>query len=518
MKKLLSSILLTCALLAVSLASNATIHYVYPGGSGSQDGTSWSNAAPDIQHLLTPSHFAVHLPSGPTIYPNYPVDYDTIFVAGGTYSSVWFHNGGCVYQGAIVESSNFCRLHIYGGFNGNETSLDQRLDWTSNPSIIDAQGDRAVWFEDMISHAGNVVFDGFIVKGAGRRKEAFRIVNTNAWISHVIVCNNIGIPFYLEHVPYYPNEDFYATTSLVDVIVKDNNGEGWPASLAVSAYSQFKIYNSTIVWNDCDSMWNNHPLSLYYSYANKSICKIYNSIVWKNGYGDRIIDATYGQYPPGLYYQNSIIEHISDPTSDWATYGHDMGNCADTDPMLQPDCSPQYGSPAIGFGDYQLYPYYQAYLLYLSHHPFAHWFYDVNNNDRFNFDFNSHTPLIDAGAIQYYKNSIDERIIIDWLNNTDIMGGNVISPIEYAPPVPPTNYVQSIPLITPTKVMVNQPIYIKNIANKYTVSVFDISGRIISQYSLSNDATISAPAQNGLYIVVATQEGKTCTKEIILVK
>lgn len=508
----------TCAFLAVSLVSNATIHYVYPGGLGLQNGTSWANAAPDIQYLLTPSHFAVHLPSGQTIYPNYPVDYDTIFVAGGTYSSVWFHNGGCMYQGTIVESSNFCRLHIYGGFDGHETSLDQRLDWTSNPSIIDAQGDRAVWFEDMISHAGNVVFDGFIVKGAGRRKEAFRIVNTNAWISHVIICDNIGIPFYLEHVPYYPNEDFFATTSLVDVIVKNNRGEGWPASLAVSAYSQFKIYNSTIIWNDCDSMWNNHPLSLYYSYANKSICKIYNSIVWKNGHGDRIIDATYGQYPPELYYKNSIIEHTSNPLSDWNAYGIDLGNTIDTDPMLLPNCEPQYGSPAISWGDYKLYPYFQTYLLYIYHIPFAFWFYDVNNKNRFCYEPFFDIPKIDAGAIQNTQNSTETDHIREWLNLTDIMGGNVVSPNEYAPPAPQTNFVQSIPLITPTKVAASQPLYIKNIAKKYTISVFDMNGRINSQYSLSNDAVISAPAQNGLYTVVVTQEGKICTKEIILVK
>ena len=514
MKKQLSSILLTCVFLAVSLVSNATIHYVYPGGQGSMDGTSWGDAAPDIQYLLTPSHFQT--PNG--ISSNYPQDYDTIFVAGGTYNRVWMHRYGYGYNN--TDSCGIRCLHFYGGFNGYETSLDQRTDWTSNPSVIDAQGDRAVWFEGSGTDttANDVVFDGFIVKGAGRRKEAFRIVNTNAWISHVIVSSNTGIPFYIEHLPYYPNEDFYATTSLVDVIVKNNYGEGWPASLVVSANSQFKIYNSTITDNLCDSSWRGLPLSLYYTYSYKSVCFIYNSIIWNNKYGEQIVDASFGQYPPGLYYQNSIIEHISDPTSDWATYGHDMGNCADTDPMLQPNCSPQYGSPAIGFGDYQLYPYYQAYLLYLHHIPFAFWFYDVNNNDRFNFDFNSHTPLIDAGAIQYYKNSIDERTIIDWLNNTDIMGGNVHSPNLYAPQIPITNYVQQIPSIVPTKLSTNQSIEINNIAGLYTVTIFDINGRIILQTTLNDDAAVTAPNISGIYLVVVTQDSKTIAKERIIVK
>ncbi len=510
MKKQLSSILLTCVFLAVSLVSNATIHYVYPGGSGARDGSSWADAAPNIQELLTPTG------SPAMSRPIYLADDDTIFVAGGTYDKVWMHRAG--YDSAHLYRCGLCRLHFYGGFNGYETSLDQRTDWTSNPSIIDAQGDRAVWFEDIIPHAGNVVFDGFIVTGAGRRKEAFRIVNTNAWISHVIIKDNKGIPFYLEHTPYYPNNDFYATTSLVDVIVKDNNGEGWPASLAVSAYSQFKIYNSTIVWNDCDSMWNNHPLSLYYSYANKSICKIYNSIVWKNGYGDRIIDATYGQYPPEIYYKNSIIEHTSNPLSDWNVYGIDLGNTIDSDPMLLPDCEPQFGSPAISWGDYKLYPYFQTYLLYYYHIPFAFWYYDANNKNRFCYEPFFDIPKIDAGAIQNTKNSTETDHIREWLNQTDIMGGNVISPVEYAPPTSPTNYVQRIPSIVPTKVSTNQPIFIKNIIGSYKATIYDSNGHIISQMMLNNEASIGAPMYNGMYIIVITQNNTIIAKEILFIK
>lgn len=96
MKKQLSSILLTCVFLAVSLVSNATIHYVYPGGRGLQDGTSWANAAPDIQYLLTPSNFPVVIYITPrdSIRQNYPMNDDTIFVASDTYNRLWMHRNG----------------------------------------------------------------------------------------------------------------------------------------------------------------------------------------------------------------------------------------------------------------------------------------------------------------------------------------------------------------------------------------------------------------------------------------
>lgn len=517
MKKQLISFLLTCAFLAVSLVSNATIHYVYPGGRGLQDGTSWANAAPDIQYLLTPSNFAVSSVSGIT-YPNYPVNDDTIFVAGGTYNNIWLHCGGCYYQGDSIEASQFCRIHFYGGFRGSETSLDQRIDWTSNPSIIDAQGDRAVWFEDTIQCAGNVVFDGFIVTGAGRRKEAFRIVNTNAWISHVIIKDNRGIPFFIEHLPYYPNTETYSTATLTDVVVRQNDGLGWPASFAVSSFSQLKVFNSTIIDNSCDSSWWGLPPSFYFSMANMSVCFFMNSIVWGNKFGDAIADGTFSQYRPGLYYQFSIIEHISDPYSAWAYYGHDLGYSADINPMVTFTGHLLSGSPAINFANYKLYPYFQRYLLYLSNHPFAFWYLDADNKSRFGFDYAANIPLIDAGAYQFHENREKEEQTINWLNNTDITGGNVNSDYFASPAMPTENDESTNPVIVPTSLKPLQTINIFNVEGQYTATIYDINGRVVSRIELNDDADIAAPIESGFYLVVLSQNNSEITKETIFVK
>ncbi|MCQ2349305.1 MAG: hypothetical protein MJZ98_02350 [Paludibacteraceae bacterium] len=106
-KKQLISFLLTCALLAVSLASNATIHYVYPGGSGARDGSSWADAAPDIQYLLTPPLIVVPIPTPPffdTIQPQLVFDRDSIFVASGTYQRVCMHKEGYQVNNVTTDS------------------------------------------------------------------------------------------------------------------------------------------------------------------------------------------------------------------------------------------------------------------------------------------------------------------------------------------------------------------------------------------------------------------------------
>ncbi|MDO4190445.1 MAG: T9SS type A sorting domain-containing protein [Bacteroidales bacterium] len=504
--------LFTFLLFAVSQA-NSTIHYVYPGGRGLCDGTSWNNAAPDIQFLLTPSNFPIAL--GNTVNPNYPNNDDTIFVAGGTYDKVWMHCVGCTYGNDSLQGCAVCRLHFYGGFNGNETSLDQRPNWLNNPSIIDAQGDRAVWFEDSIPCAGNVVFDGFIVTGAGRRKEAFRIVNTNAWISHVIVKDNIGLPFFIEHLPFYPNHDIYSTATLTDVAVYNNKGKGWPASAVVSATSQFKMFNTTFTNNSCDSIWNGHPLSLFYFYAGKSVFYIYNSILWKNDFGDIIVDATINN-PPTIYHKTSIIQQCFDNTSDWTVYGNHLGSSADTSPQFTADYHLALSSPAIGMANITDYPFYQTVTLYYLRHLFAFYFHDVNGKMRFGWDNQQGMPTLDAGAEQI--NRIDEEDFQDieyWINDKWLPGGNIT--LSQQQQISQKENQES-PMIFPTQLTPLQPINICGIDGHYLVSVFDAQGHLVINQQCQYNDMIFSPTNQGIYLLVITKDGKPTNKEIIIVK
>ena len=123
--------MLTCAFLAVSLASNARVYYVAnPGvGNGNNSGDSWGNAAPDIQFVITPANYPINR-------VQFIQDGDTIFVAQGTYDHICLHFGGYNVNGTTINSSGLSKLHILGGFKGSETSLAQRTNWRSYPSII----------------------------------------------------------------------------------------------------------------------------------------------------------------------------------------------------------------------------------------------------------------------------------------------------------------------------------------------------------------------------------------------
>ena len=116
------------------------------GGDGSGD--SWVNAMPNL--------------------------YDALLSAGENTSEVWVASG--TYKPGTSRSSYFSvsinGLHVYGGFNGTETSVSER-DILANPTILsgDLNGDDAghgtgtrgdnSYHVMQISNADNAVIDGF---------------------------------------------------------------------------------------------------------------------------------------------------------------------------------------------------------------------------------------------------------------------------------------------------------------------------------------------------------------------
>jgi len=81
--------------------------YVSPGGSGSKDGSSWENAA----SLSTAAELV-----------NSAERNAQLWLKAGTYKR--------------TESVNFDYLHIYGGFDGTESKLEER-NWNKNLTILD---------------------------------------------------------------------------------------------------------------------------------------------------------------------------------------------------------------------------------------------------------------------------------------------------------------------------------------------------------------------------------------------
>jgi len=117
-----------------SFAPLHTVFYVKSTSEGDADGTSWDNAA--------------------TLE-------DAIVKAAGEQSpQIWMQGGFYEVSGTIAVNGN---LEIYGGFSGNETSLDER-DYHSNPTIIDGQDT----YQPLNNTSGTPVFDGLIIQNGNK--------------------------------------------------------------------------------------------------------------------------------------------------------------------------------------------------------------------------------------------------------------------------------------------------------------------------------------------------------------
>ena len=114
-KKLLLTVVMACLAMASVQAKN--IYYVKVNGTG--DGTSWSNAAGNIQDMIDKA-----------------VAGDEVWVAAGTYIPT-------TQTGANENSKTFLMkdgVNLYGGFAGNETSINDRIQ-----SDVDDNGKVEAW-------------------------------------------------------------------------------------------------------------------------------------------------------------------------------------------------------------------------------------------------------------------------------------------------------------------------------------------------------------------------------------
>ena len=149
--------LLIFSFLSVNIIAQSTI-YVNASATGSNNGTSWTNAYTSLQSAL-----------------NAAVANDEIWVAKGTYkpSSDNGLGGGSRYYYFAFENG----VDIYGGFLGTETSIDERDNFgqgEANETIFsgDLNGDDVGFtnntencYHVFYSSSGGVVVDGFTISG-----------------------------------------------------------------------------------------------------------------------------------------------------------------------------------------------------------------------------------------------------------------------------------------------------------------------------------------------------------------
>lgn len=169
--------LLVFFLLCSQLSIAQTIRYVKPGATGT--GTSWSNAAGDIQNMINTS-----------------VAGDQIWIAAGTYKpNRKVHEINLItpdnpYNAFLLKAG----VKLYGGFAGTESSLANR-NWSSNLSILSGYLGTSNNIINKSYHvvvsAGNAVMgsdtatlDGFTVRDGRADQNNFSSVVNGLYIDH----------------------------------------------------------------------------------------------------------------------------------------------------------------------------------------------------------------------------------------------------------------------------------------------------------------------------------------------
>ena len=123
----------------------ATIYVKY-NATGSNNGSSWTNAYTNLQSGITAAL------SGTS---------DQIWVAAGTYYPTTQVGGGGSQFNAFTMKSG---IAIYGGFNGTETGLTQR-DYTTNIVILNGGGCYHVFNNTDLTLTSTSILDGFTISG-----------------------------------------------------------------------------------------------------------------------------------------------------------------------------------------------------------------------------------------------------------------------------------------------------------------------------------------------------------------
>jgi hypothetical protein len=200
---------LLALLLLLSFSANAGIIYVKKSATGSNNGTSWTNAYTDLQNALDAAGV-----------------YDHIWVAAGTYLPT------ASPDGTTTDNRNKAfhlatDMKIYGGFAGTETQLSQR-DPATNITILSGDFDG----DDIVTGSGSTlsitvntenayhvmitakltaaaVIDGFTIKGGNAN-----VSGSISYQSKTYHNGNGGGMYSSSSSPTIPNTTFLHNTAV----------------------------------------------------------------------------------------------------------------------------------------------------------------------------------------------------------------------------------------------------------------------------------------------------------------
>lgn len=327
--------ILSVILFFLSLAVQANVHYVKQDATGSNNGTSWTDAYTDLQSAISAFQAG-----------------DTICVAAGIYhpDTINRNKTFLIPDGAIV----------LGGFSGTETAINTETisnrDFLASETVLSGdlnQDDSAFTnIEENSLHVvkfdnvgASTLLDGFTISGGNANGSnysqnyagAILFQVANAHVKNVIFINNRadsygGAVYASVSNPWFSNCLFYNN--------RCNSGGG----AIYSSTGHLTIINSTISGNIC--YHNGSESGGLFKHGDGTIT---NTIFWDNHPGE--IEKTSGI----VEYSHCLIMG-SGGSADWKTsLGADNGSNIDQFPFfVNPDSNDYrliYGSPAIDAGD-----------------------------------------------------------------------------------------------------------------------------------------------------------------------
>ena len=176
--------------IASFLCANATTFYVNINATGLNNGSSWENAFTDIQNALSIAIFN-----------------DQVWVAGGIYYST---SSGDRDISFVMKNT----VDLYGGFNGTETSIEQR-NITANPTTLSGDigqpgdnTDNTKKIVRILNFTQDFIFDGFqIVSGYDG--------GSSGKGAAIYMGNNNGAQLYIRNCLFFNNYSYHSGGAII---------------------------------------------------------------------------------------------------------------------------------------------------------------------------------------------------------------------------------------------------------------------------------------------------------------